>query len=91
MMLGVTPFMKYVIGAGVFVALALVAKFLVLLRFGVDIYVHDTYWVIPIRKIAFWSLMAMAGVSLFIAVYKLVQHSSRPFGFCGLDGLLLTS
>ena len=76
MMRGMTPFMKYVVGAGVFIALALLAKFLVLQRFGVAIRVHDTYWVIPICKIAFWVLLAMAPVSLFIAVYKLVRHSS---------------
>ena len=76
MMLGMTPFMKYVVGAGVFIALALVAKFLVLQHFGVAMRVHDTYWAIPIRKIAFWVFLAMAPVSLFIAVYKLVRHSS---------------
>ena len=68
-----TPFMKYVIGAAVFIALALLVGFLVL-PFGVDISVHDTYWVIPISKIAFWILIAMAAVSLAIAVYKLVRH-----------------
>ena len=68
--------MKYVVGAGVFIALALVARFLVLQRFGVDIYVHDTYWVVPLRKIAFWILIAIAAVSLVTAVYKLVRHSS---------------
>lgn len=69
-MLGMAPFMKYVVGAGVFIAPALVERFLVLQHFGIDIDVNNTYWVIPIHihKIAFWSLLAMAGVSLLIAV-----------------------
>jgi heme/copper-type cytochrome/quinol oxidase subunit 1 len=67
---------KFAIGAGVLIALALLARFLVFQRFGVDIHVHDTYWVISIRKIAFWIFIALAAVSLVIAVYKLVRHNS---------------
>lgn len=83
--------MKYVIGAGVFVALALVAKFLVLLRFGVDIYVHDTYWVIPIRKIAFWSLMGWQGSRFllpFISSYGTVLDLSAFADWMGYYSLL---
>ena len=70
--------MKYVIGAGVLIALALLAVFLVLqlIGIGIDIHVHDTYWVIPIPKIAFWFLIAITAVLLGVAVYKLVRHRS---------------
>ena len=44
--------MKYFIVAGVLVALAVLIRFVVLLRFGVDIHMHDTYWVVPVHKIA---------------------------------------
>lgn len=67
--------MKHFVAAGALVALALVVQFFVLQRFGIDVYVHDTYWVIPLRKVAFWFLIAVAAIWFLIAVYKLVRHS----------------
>ncbi len=69
--------MKYFIVAGVLISLALTVGSILMLRFGlgVDIRVHDTYWVIPPRKIAFWLLMGMATVWLLLVAYKFVRHS----------------
>lgn len=69
--------MRYLIGAGVLLSLALVVGFILVLRFGlgVDIHVHDTYWVIPVRKIAFWLLIGMATVGLLIVAYKFLRRS----------------
>ena len=67
--------MKHFVAVGVLVALALVVRFFVSQRFGIDVFVHDTYWVIPLRKVAFWFLIAVAAVWFLIGVYKLVRHS----------------
>ena len=68
--------MKYLIGVAVLIALVLFISFIAFQRFGVDIHVHDTYWVVPTRTIAFWILVAMATVSLLIAIYKLARRFS---------------
>lgn len=64
------------IGAAALIAFVVGLGFIMLQRFGVDIHIHDTYWVVPIRKIAFWVVIALAAVSLLIAVYKFVRPSS---------------
>lgn len=56
--------------------LAVAVRFFVLLRYGADVYVHDTCWVIPVRKIAFRFLIAVAAVWFLVAVYNLVRRSS---------------
>lgn len=63
--------MKHFVAVGVLVALALVVRFFVLQRFGIgiDVYVHGTYWVIPLRKVAFWFLLVAAAVWFLIAVH----------------------
>jgi len=68
--------MKYFIVAGVLVALAVLIRFVVLLRFGVDIHIHDTYWVVPLCKIAFWLLLVIASVWFLIGAYRFIRHSS---------------
>lgn len=45
--------MKHFEAVGVLMVLAVAVRYFVLLRYGVYVYVHDTYWVIPVRKIAF--------------------------------------
>lgn len=67
--------MKHFVAVGVLVALALVVRFFVLQRFGIDVYVHGTYWVIPLRKVAFWFLLVAAAVWFLIAVHKPVRRS----------------
>jgi heme/copper-type cytochrome/quinol oxidase subunit 1 len=67
--------MKYFIVVGVLVGLAALIRFVVLLRFGVDIHIHDTYWVVPVGKIVFWLLIAIASVCFLIGAYKFTRHS----------------
>ena len=57
-------------------ALAVLVRFVVLQRFGVDIYIHDTYRFIPIREVGFWLLIATAAIWFLIAAYKFVRYSS---------------
>jgi heme/copper-type cytochrome/quinol oxidase subunit 1 len=63
--------MKHFIGIAVLVALALVVRLWAFPRFGLDIHIHDTYYVIaPLRIIGFWLLMGVAAVWFVIAAYK---------------------
>ena len=68
--------MKHFIGVAVLLALAVVVRFIALPSFGVDIYLHDTYWVIPLREIGFWGSTVIAAVWILLAAYKFVRHSS---------------
>jgi hypothetical protein len=65
--------MKHFIGVGVLVALALVVRFGE--PFGLDIHVHGTYWVVPLRVFGFWVLIAIAAVWFLVAAYKFGRHS----------------
>ena len=64
--------MKQFIGVAVLLALAVVVRFIAFPSFGVDISIHDTYWVVPLRKIGFWGLIVIA------AVWFLQQPGSMP-------------
>jgi hypothetical protein len=68
--------MRNFIGIGLFLALALVVRFGVFSNTGVDIFIHDTYYVIPLRMVAFWLLIAIATVWLLIAATKFARHNS---------------
>jgi hypothetical protein len=68
--------MRNFIGIGLLLALALVVKFAVLSNKGVDIFIHDTYYVIPLRMVAFWLLITIATVWLLIAAAKFPRHES---------------
>jgi hypothetical protein len=68
--------MKHFIGAGVLVALALIVRLWIFQRVGLDIYVHDTLRVIPIRVVGSWLLMGIAVAWLSVAAYKLRHHGS---------------
>jgi hypothetical protein len=62
--------MKHFIGVAVLVALALVVRFWAFQRIGLFIPIHDTFYVMPLRIIAFWLLMGVAAVWFVIAAYK---------------------
>ena len=68
--------MKHLIGVAVLLALAVVVRFIAPPNFGVDLYIHDTYWVVPLREIGFWGLTVIAAVWFLFAAYKFVRHSS---------------
>jgi hypothetical protein len=67
---------RHFIGAGVLVALALIVRLWIFQRVGLDIYVHNTYRVIPLRVVGFWLLMGIAVAWLSVAAYKLRSHRS---------------
>ena len=52
--------MKHVVGIGVLVAIAFVLRFWLHTSLGLDITIHDTYRVVPLRAIVFWFLMGTA-------------------------------
>ena len=68
--------MKHFVGAGTLVALALVVRLWVFQSIGLDIPLHDTYRVIPLRVVGFWVLIVIAAAWLLIAAYKFRRHSS---------------
>ena len=68
--------MKHLIGIGLLVAVALVVRLGLLTSVGPDIYVHDTYRVIPLRIVGFWLLMGIASLWFLIAAYKFARHDS---------------
>jgi hypothetical protein len=68
--------LKTFIGAGALAILAFVIRFGVFVPVGVDISIHDTYWVVPLRVVSFWILLGTAAVWLLIAAYKLSHHGS---------------
>jgi hypothetical protein len=72
---GARVFMRNFIGIGLFLALALVVRFGVFSNTGVDIFIHDTYYVIPLRMVAFW-LDSNSSRVLSIAAAKFARHDS---------------
>lgn len=68
--------MRHLIGIGVLIAVALALRFGVFGGLALDIFVHDTYWVVPLSIIGFWLLMAIASVWFVIAVYPFTRRHS---------------
>jgi len=67
---------KHLIGAGLVAILAFVVRFVFRLPFGLDIYAHDTYRVVPVGIVGFWMLLAIATAWLVIAALKLIRRAS---------------
>ena len=67
---GTKGLIKHFIGCAVLVALALAVRFLLSPRLSLNIYVHNYYFMPPLRLIGFWLLMGVAAVWFVIAVYK---------------------
>ena len=68
--------MKHLIGAGLVAILAFVVRFVLRLPFSLDIYVHDTYRVVPLGIVVFWVLLAIAAVWLGVAAFRWIRRSS---------------
>lgn len=68
--------MKHLIGAGLVAILAFVVRCVLPLPFGLDIYIHDTYRVVPLGIVGFWVLLAIAAVWLVIAAFKVIRRIS---------------
>jgi hypothetical protein len=68
--------MKHFIGIGFLIILALIAGLSLFSPVGLDIHVHDTYRVIPLRIVGFWLLIGIAFVGFLVAAYKFARHAS---------------
>ena len=68
--------MKHLIGAGLVLMLAFVVRFVLPLSLGLDIHVHDTYRVVPLRIVSFWALLVISAAWLSFATLKLIRHTS---------------
>jgi hypothetical protein len=67
---------KHLIGAGLVAILAFVVRFALPLPFALDIQVHDTYRVVPLRVVSFWALLVISATWLSFATFKLIRHTS---------------
>jgi hypothetical protein len=52
--------MKHLIGIGVLIAMAFGLRSWLQTSLALDISIHDTYWVFPLRIVGFWCLMGIA-------------------------------
>jgi hypothetical protein len=68
--------MKHFVGVGTLVALALIVRLGVFQSIGLDIHLHDTYRVIPLRAVGFWVLIGIAAAWSLIAAYKFRRHKA---------------
>ena len=68
--------MKHVIGAGLVAILAFLVRFVLPLPVALDIYIRDTYRVIPLRVVSFWMLLMIAAAWLVVAAFKVIRHTS---------------
>ena len=64
---------KHVIGAGL---IAILVRFVLPLPVALDIYIRDTYRVIPLRIVSFWMLLVIAVGWLVVAAFKVIRHTS---------------
>ena len=68
--------MKHVIGAGLIAILAFLVRFVLPLPVALDIYIRDTYRVIPLRAVSFWMLLVIAAAWLVVAAFKVIRRTS---------------
>jgi hypothetical protein len=68
--------MKHLVGVGVLTGMAFGLRFWLQTDVGFDIYIHDTYWVVPLRTIVFWCLVETALAWFMIFSWKLIRRHS---------------
>jgi RsiW-degrading membrane proteinase PrsW (M82 family) len=68
--------MKHLVGIGVLIALAFVLRSWLHPNLGLDIYVHDAYWAIPLGVVAFWCLIGTALTWLVVFAWTSVRRHS---------------
>jgi hypothetical protein len=67
--------MKHLVGIGVLIAMARIARFWPHTTLGLDIHIHDVYRVIPLTSITFWCLLGIAlAWLLFLACLSIRRH-----------------
>jgi hypothetical protein len=68
--------MKHLVGIGVLIAMAFIVQSWLHASPGLDIYIHNTYLVMPLGALAFWCLMGSAFAwLLFFAWASIRRHS----------------
>jgi len=68
--------MKHLIGIGVLVAIAFGLRSWLQTSFAWDISIHETYWVVPLRTIAFWCLLGTAFAWLLVFAWTSIRRHS---------------
>lgn len=66
--------MKNVVGIGFLVVFAIALRLGILRVVNADIYVHDTYHVIPLRVVSFWLLIGIAVMWFLVVAFKFARH-----------------
>jgi hypothetical protein len=68
--------MKHLIGIGALIAMAFGLRSWLQTSLALDIYIHDTYWAIPLRIAGFWCLMGTAFVWFLVFAWaSILRHS----------------
>ena len=67
--------MKHLIGAGLVAMLAFVVRFVLPALFGLDIYFHDSYLVVPLCVVSLWVLLVISAAWLAIAAFKWIRRT----------------
>ena len=68
--------MKHLIGVALLIALAFVLRFGMQTGVGLDLQLHDTYYVVPVRIVAFWVVVAMAIGWSVVFAWKSIRSRS---------------
>lgn len=68
--------MKHTVGIGALVAMAFLLRSWLQTTVALDIYIHDTYRVVPLRIIAFWCLIGTALVWLLLVAWVSIRRHS---------------
>jgi hypothetical protein len=68
--------MKHLVGIGVLVAIAFVLRLWLHTSLGLDITIHDTYRVVPLRAIVFWFLMGTAFAWFLVFAWVSIRRYS---------------
>ena len=68
--------MKHLVGIGVLVAIAFVLRCWLRTSLGLDVAIHYTSRVVPLRAILFWCLMGTAIIWFLVFVCVAIRHHS---------------
>jgi hypothetical protein len=66
--------MKHLIAIGVLIAMAFGLRYWLLTSLALDISIHDTYRVVPLRIVAFWCLMGTAVVWFVVFAWASIRR-----------------
>jgi hypothetical protein len=68
--------MKHLIGIGVLIAMAFGLRSWLQTSLALDIYIHDTYWAIPLRIVGFCCLIGTAFVWFLVLAWASIRRHS---------------